>query len=306
MKNKNINISLPLWLFPYFLSAFILSGCGNNEPSYDASGTFEATEIIIPAQANGTLKAFELHEGERLDSGQFVGYIDSTQLHFKKQELQEQIFAMLGKKPNIFAQVAALQASLTHAEHERNRIAQLVKDNAATPKQLDDANALVKNLEKRIAAQQSSLTISSSSLNKATFPLKVQIEAINDQLAKCNIINPVTGTVLVKYAEAHEMAVVGKPLYTIADLSTITLRAYITGNQLPAVKLGQKVDVFSDDSNGGMKKYEGIIRWISDEAEFTPKTIQTKAERANLVYAIKVSVKNDGKLKIGMYGAVKL
>jgi HlyD family secretion protein len=181
----------------------------------------------------------------------------------------------------------------------------LVKGDAATPKQLDDINAQIEVLKKQIEAQQSTLSISSEGLGKDVVPLQVQIEQLNDQLAKCSIINPTNGTVLAKYAEANEMTAAGKPLYKIADLSNIILRAYITGNQLPQVKLNQQVKVLTDDGKGGYKETQGTIIWINSKAEFTPKTIQTKDERANMVYAIKVKVKNDGAYKVGMYGEIK-
>jgi HlyD family secretion protein len=198
-----------------------------------------------------------------------------------------------------------LQEQLKTAEKERTRVANLVKGDAATPKQLDDINAQIEVLKKQIEAQKSTLSISSEGLGKDVVPLQVQIEQLNDQLAKCNIINPTNGTVLAKYAEANEMTTTGKPLYKIADLSNIILRAYITGNQLTQVKLNQKVKVLTDDGKGGYKETEGTIIWINDKAEFTPKTIQTKDERANMVYAIKVKVKNDGAYKVGMYGEIK-
>jgi HlyD family secretion protein len=291
-------------LLPVLLLA--LNGCKGNEPEYDASGTFEATETIISAQANGQIEALDIHEGQHLDSSQVVGYVDSAALHLKREQLQAQITAILGKRPDASAQVAALQAKLQHAEEEQKRLSRLVKADAATTKQLDDANAQIAVLKKQIAAQQSSLNITSSSLHKETLPLTIELKELDDQLEKCKIINPVTGIVLTKYAETHEMTAAGKPLYTIADLSTIILRAYITGNQLNAIKPGQQVKVFVDSNDGKTKAYKGTVEWISDKAEFTPKTIQTKEERANLVYAIKVRVKNDGTLKIGMYGAVQL
>lgn len=282
-----------------------ISGCKNREIAYDASGVFEATETIIAAQANGTLQSFNIEEGEMLDSGQLVGYVDSTRLNLKKLQLMAQIKATLGQKPDVYKQIAGLQAKLKHAIHEQKRIANLVKSDAATQKQLDDANAQIDILKKQIAAQQSALDITSSGINKAVLPLHIQIETINDQLEKCKIINPVKGTVLTKFAEAYEFTSMGKPLYSIADLSTMTLRAYITGDQLTVIRLGQKVKVLTDDKNEKMKQYNGTIEWIGTEAEFTPKTVQSKDERANLVYPIKVNVKNDGRLKIGMYGEVK-
>lgn len=286
--------------------ALFLTSCGKKELPYDASGTFEAVETIVSAEATGVIKALNLEEGQILKAGESVGYIDSIQLYLRKKQLEAQITAVLGKKPDVSAQVAAYREQLKQAVREQQRITNLLKADAATPKQLDDANAQIAIIKKQIAAQESALGITSTGLNKETLPLGVQIEQLNDQLLKSKIVNEVAGTVLTKYAEVNEMAVTGKPLYKISDLSSIILRAYITGNQLPSVKIGQQVEVLVDDANGKYKTYEGTIEWISDKAEFTPKTIQTKDERANLVYAIKVRLKNDGYLKIGMYGEIRL
>ncbi|MBW1619764.1 HlyD family secretion protein [Empedobacter falsenii] len=285
--------------------ATMLTACNDNKVSFDASGSFEAEETIISSEATGTIEQFSIEEGQTLEAGQTIGYIDSLQLYLKKKQLEAQTVAVLGKKPNIPVQLSALQEQLRTAQSEQTRITNLVKGDAATPKQLDDINAQIEVLKKQIEAQKSTLSISSEGLSKDIVPLQVQIEQLNDQLAKCNIINPTNGTVLAKYAEANEMTATGKPLYKIADLSNIILRAYITGNQLPQVKLNQQVKVLTDDGKGGYKETTGTIVWINDKAEFTPKTIQTKDERANMVYAIKVKVKNDGAYKVGMYGEIK-
>jgi HlyD family secretion protein len=283
----------------------LFTACNNNKVSFDASGSFEAEERIISSEATGTIKQFELEEGQMLQSGQTVGYIDSTQLYLKKKQLLAQTKATASRKPNVSAQLAALQSQLATAQKEKVRITNLVNGDAAPQKQLDDINAQIDVLKKQIEAQKSSLDISTESINSDVLPLQVQVEQLNDQLAKCKIINPANGTVLTKYAEANEMTATGKPLYKIADLSNIILRAYITGDQLTQVKLNQTVKVLTDDGKGGYKETEGTISWINDKAEFTPKTIQTKNERANMVYAIKVKVKNDGTYKIGMYGEIK-
>lgn len=288
------------------LSAFFYTSCNNDKLPYDASGAFEAVETIVSAEVNGTIKEFSLEEGQDLKIGQCVGYIDTVQLYLKKKQLEAQTAAVLSKRPNVATEIAALQEELRHAKSEQERLVNLVKADAATPKQLDDATAELSIIRKRITAQQSSLGITSASLLKETNPLYVQIEQINDQLAKSKIVNPVSGTVLTKYVEANEMATVGKPLYRIADVSSIILRAYITGEKFSNIKVGQQVRVQIDQGKDNFKTYEGVIEWVSNKAEFTPKTIQTKDERANLVYAIKVRVKNDGYLKIGMYGQVLL
>lgn len=301
------NAPFSILSFPFIIMAIaiIMSACNNSKVSFDASGAFEAEETIISSEATGVIRQLNIEEGQTLQAGQVIGYIDSLQLHLKKKQMEAQIIALLGKKPDIPVQLSALQEQLRTAEREQIRMANLVKGNAATPKQLDDINAQIVVLQKQIAAQRSSLSISSGGINREAVPLQVQLEQLDDQLAKCNIINPAKGTVLTKYAEVNEMTANGKPLYKIADLSNMILRAYITGDQLPQVKLDQKVKVLTDDGKGGYKEITGIVSWISDNAEFTPKTIQTKNERANRVYAIKVNVKNDGTYKIGMYGEIR-
>jgi membrane fusion protein YbhG len=299
-------------------SSILFSSCKDNKNHYDASGTFEATETIISAESNGVIEIFNIQEGQTLDSGMLVGYIDTIQLYLKKKQLEAQVKAMGYKLPDISAQTAQFkqQAAVTQSDldyllNEKKRTENLLKANAATPKQLDDINAKIATAKEQIkaiykqgAAQTSALKTQRSGISADVQPIYLQIEQLNDQLKKSKIINPVKGTVLTKFAQANEMGTTGKPLYSIADLSTIILRAYITGNQFNSVKLGQKVKIMVEDTSGKTKNYEGIIEWISDKAEFTPKTIQTKDERANLVYAIKIRVKNDGALKIGMYGEV--
>jgi HlyD family secretion protein len=285
--------------------AFLVTSCGNKDNVADASGSFEAEETIISAGASGTIMQVSIEEGQLLDSGQKIGYIDSIQLYLKKKQLEAQITSTLSGRPDISSQIAALQVQLKTAEREQQRISNLVKADAATQKQLDDANAQIELIKKQIEAQQSALGITSGSITQQTAPLEVQIAQINDQLEKCRIINPMKGTVLAKYAEANEMATMGKPLYKVADISSLTLRAYLTGNQLALVKLNQKIKVVVDDAKGSTREYTGVVIWISDKAEFTPKTILTKEERANLVYAVKIKVPNDGLLKLGMYGEIK-
>lgn len=283
----------------------LLAGCKGKKTSFDASGTFEATETIVSAEAAGTLMNLSFVEGDQLKSGQYLGYIDSVQLFLKKQQLEGQIKALLSKRPDISAQVASLKEQLVQMEREQKRIENLFANEAATQKQVDDARSQTAIVKKQLAARQSSLGITTNSLNEDANPLQIQVNQLNDQLKKCRIINPVEGVVLSKYAESFEMASVGKPLYKIANLESLLLRAYVTGDQFAACKLGQTVKVYIDSTAKEYKEYEGVIEWISNKAEFTPKTIQTKDERANLVYAIKIRVKNDGFLKIGMYGELK-
>lgn len=286
-------------------SILLLISCSNNDDAYDASGTFEATEITIASEANGTIKQLNLEEGQELKIGQYLGYIDSTQTYLQKQQLEARIKVLLNRKPNIALQLSSLEEQLRQAKREQNRIRNLVEGKAAPQKALDDAISQVEIIENQIKAQKSTLSISTASLVNETEPLQAQIRQLNDKLEKCKIINTVKGTVLAKFAEEHETTVPGAPLYSIANLDTLTLRAYITGKQLPDIKIGQEVTVLTDSSSQDFKTYKGTVEWVSNKAEFTPKTIQTQDERANLVYAVKIKVPNDGYLKIGMYGEVK-
>ncbi len=281
-----------------------LSSC-TQKSQFDASGTFETEETIISSEGTGRIKEFNIEEGQTLKAGQYVGFIDTAQLYFNKVNLEAQIQAGLSRRPDIAAQVAALQVQLQTAQREQTRISNLVKADAATQKQLDDQTSLVAQIQKQIDAQMSTLDISTTSINKEAVPLRALIQQMNDQISKCYLVNPVNGTVLSKYARKDEEATPGKPLYKIADISTLLLRAYVTNDQFTQIKLGQKVKVFIDNGPDKYKEYEGTITWISDKAEFTPKTIETKDERANLVWAVKIAVKNDGYLKIGMYADVK-
>lgn len=297
---KKINLTLFA-----VLVAVVISSCGKNENQFDATGSFEAVETIISAEAQGVIKEFSLDEGQTLKANTEIGYIDSVQLSLKKNQLEAQINAVLSRKPNVSLQLASLQEQLKTAEREQERVSNLVKADAATTKQLDDVNAQVQVLKRQLSALKSNLDITISSIKSETAPLEIQIEQIKDLIQKSKIVNPITGTVLTKYAEKNEMAAPGKPLYKIADVSSLILRVYISGNQLPQVKLNQTVTVRTDNGEGGFDETKGVITWISTKAEFTPKTIQTKEERANRVYAVKVSVKNEGNLKIGMYGEIK-
>ncbi|HLO92144.1 MAG TPA: HlyD family efflux transporter periplasmic adaptor subunit [Lentimicrobium sp.] len=281
-----------------------LFACRNGNINPDATGTFEAVETIISSEVAGTVKELSIEEGKTLKTGEIVGYIDSIQLVLKRKQIESQIIAVLSKTPDKKAQIAALEEQLKQAKHELARIEKLQAGGAATQKQLDDASSQVAIISNQLRATQSSLNITSTSIGEESIPLKMQIEQLNDQLSKCRLVNPVEGTVLSQYVRKNEMVTVGKPLYKIADLSKLILKVYITGDQLVLLKIGQNVKVLTDDGKGGYKSYPGTIDWISDRSEFTPKTIQTKDERANLVYAVKINVQNDGYLKIGMYGEV--
>lgn len=286
--------------------AALFASCNNGDKGFDAAGAFESVETIVSTESTGTIMQFNIQEGQTLQPGQFIGYVDSTQLYYKKQQLQAEVASLGSQKPDINLQVAALQSQLAEAQKNQTRMNNLFKQNGATQQQVDDANAQVDMLNKQIEAQKSTLGITSSTLSKNIAPLQSQIDQVNDQIAKCRIINPIHGSVLTKYAEDHEVVMPGKALYKIAETDTLILRAYITGSQLSQVKLGQKVTVRADKGSKQYAQYSGVICWISDKSEFTPKTIPTKDERADLVYAIKIRVVNDGFLKIGMYGEVSL
>ena len=284
---------------------FFCVSCRNGDNNYDAAGAFESVETIVSTESFGTLLQFDVEEGQTLNKGQWIGYVDSAQLYFRKQQLQAQIVSTVSQQPDIPVQIASLRSQLSEAEKNRMRMVNLVKANAATEQQLDDANTQVDVIKKQIEALKSGLEITSTTITKNVAPLQRQIDQIDDQLSKCKIINPIHGTVLTKYCENHEVVNPGKALYKIAETDTLILRAYITGSQLTQIKLGQSVKVRSDGDEKNYRAYPGIIYWISDKSEFTPKTIPTKDERADLVYAIKIRVVNDGYLKIGMYGDVK-
>lgn len=286
-----------------FLS--ILSACGSGMPNYDATGTFEATEVLVSAEASGKLLRFDVEEGTVLKVGQNVGLIDTVQLYLKKLQLQASMKSVESQRPDLNKQIAAIKQQMATAEREKKRVENLLKAGAANQKQLDDWDAQIALLDRQLIAQKSSLQNSTNSLTEQGSSVGIQVAQIEDQLSKCYILSPINGTVLAKYAEAGELETVGKPLFKIADMQQIYLRAYITSEQLSKVKLGQMVTVYSDYGTDEHKEYPGVITWISDRAEFTPKTILTKDERANLVYATKIAVKNDDFLKIGMYGGVR-
>jgi HlyD family secretion protein len=287
------------------LAGVILTGCNRNRFEHDASGTFEATEIIVSAEGAGKIEKFNLVEGSVLTEGQNVGYIDTVQLYLRKLQLLATAKATLTRRVDIPVQIAAVKEQIAKAESDKRRVDNLFADGAATQKQVDDADSQLAVLKRNLAALQNQLTTSVSGINEESNVIAIQVAQIDDQLAKCRIINPLNGTVLNKYAEAKEIASIGKPLYKIADTKHLFLRAYVVAPQLSTLKTGQAATVFINDERDGQKSYAGVVSWISDKAEFTPKTIQTKDERQNLVYAVKIAVENtDGLIKIGMYGDV--
>ncbi len=294
---RRMRRSCGLWII--FLLAFIL-GCSGNHKKSDAYGNFEATEIIVSAEGNGKLMEFNVEEGTVIESGIQVGYIDTVPLSLKRDQLKATRQAISSKFQNVISQIDVLKEQLKIAMTEKQRVENLFKQNAATQKQVDDVNGQVNVIEKQIRT----IEAQNSGIVSEVKSIDAQIELVNDQIRKSVIMNPVKGTVLNKFAEPHEITAYGKPLYKIADLETMFLRVYVDGDQLPHIRIGQAVQVQIDQDKDRNQTLEGEIIWISSKAEFTPKIIQTKEERVNMVYAVKVKVKNDGRLKIGMPGEV--
>ncbi len=286
-------------------AALMMAACGNNEKAYDATGTFEATETTVFAEQSGALLTFDVSEGDTLAVGREVGLIDTTQTWLQIQQLSVTKEVYQSQKPDMERQIAATRQQLAKAQQEEQRYRELVADGAAPSKMLDDAASQVKVLQRQLDAQISSLSTNTRTLDKQTAAADAQIDQLRDMLRKCHIVTPTKGTVLEKYVERGEFVTVGKPLFKIADTQDMYLRAYVTSAQLQNIKLGQQVRVFADYGDNQRKEYDGTVSWISSRSEFTPKTILTDDERADLVYAVKVAVKNDGFVKIGMYGEVK-
>ncbi len=300
------------------MAAVSLAACKNNEKEFDASGTFETTEVIVSSELNGKILSLNINEGDTVSSGRVVGTVDAEGISLQKEQVEASISSLGDKTADVGPQVQLLQnqlavqqSQLNNLLHEKKRIENLISQDAATGKQLDDMNAQIDVVKKQmtvtqqqIAVQRSNVSTQNRSILSENKPLQKRVAQLNDQLKRADVVNPINGTVLTKYAEAGELTAAGKALYKIADLTVMKLRAYVTGDQLSQIKLGQQVKVLIDDGKDKYKELQGTITWISDKAEFTPKTIQTKEERANLVYAVKIDVKNNGYLKIGMYGEV--
>ncbi len=303
VKKYNITSSL-ITLKCLFLLVVLITSCHRNGEQHDASGTFETPEIIVSAEASGKIMEFDIQEGDEIQEGQVIGFIDTMQLYLSKLQLKTNVKAVASRKTDVNKQIAVLQDQLSTAKREKQRIEKLLKANAANGKQLDDINAQISLFEKQIAAQRSSMESGNVSINEESSALEVQIAQLDDQLRKCYISSPISGTVLVKYAEKGEMAAQGKALFKVADTKKMILRAYVTASQFTQIKIGQEVAVFADFGENSTREYNGTISWVSEKAEFTPKTVQTRDERDNLVYAIKIAVENDGFLKIGMYGSI--
>ena len=285
---------------------FLLVACGNKNGDYDATGIFETTEVIVSSEANGKILELNLEEGQILSPNVPLGYIDTTQLYLKKMQLLASNQAVRSKQTDVSRQIAAIQQQIITQKKEQTRFGNLVKSNAANQKQLDDINAQILYLEKQLAAQTELLMNSNKGVSEESSSMQIQVAQLEDQIGKSIIKSPIKGTVLSKYAELGELAVQGKALFKVGDIDNMILRTYITASQLTQLKIGQTVKVFSDLGEADRKEYSGTVEWISDKAEFTPKTIQTRDERANLVYAVKIAVKNDGYIKRGMYGEIKL
>ena len=287
------------------MTAAVIAGCSSRNTDFDATGTFEATEVTVSAEQNGRLLSFALSEGEEVSAGTALGLIDTVALSLQLEQARATRQVYAAQRPDTEKQIAATRSQLDKARTEQRRCEELVKDGAVPTKMLDDAKSQVELLERQLDAQLSSLSRSTNTLNNQMAATDVQVRLLQDQLNRCHIQSPITGTVLDKYAEEGEFVAVGKPLFKIADMSRMYLRAYITSQRLEQVKTGQTVTVFADYGDGLRKSYEGVVTWIASHSEFTPKTILTDDERADQVYAVKISVVNDGMIKIGMYGEVK-
>ena len=275
--------------------ACLLAACGNGGSESDASGVFESTEVVVSAEANGRIMVLDLEEGDELAQGAQVGYVDSMQLYLKKRQLEASLKTVGSRRADIAKQVAATREQIAKAERERTRSLNLLRQDAGTQKQADDAESQLAVLKKQLAAQLSTLERANQGVEGEEEATVIQIMQLNDQLGKCRIVCPLAGKVLAKYAESGE----------VTAMRRVFLRAYVSGDRLSTLKLGQQVKVYADNGVDGQREYGGKITWISDQAEFTPKTIQTRDERANLVYAVKIAVENDGLIKLGMYGEVK-
>ena len=280
----------------------MMVACGGNEKAYDATGTFEATETTVYAEQSGALLTFSVNEGDHIEAGKEVGLIDTTQTWLKIRQLDATKEVYQSQKPDMERQIAATRQQLSKAQQDEQRYRELVADGAAPSKMLDDASSQVKVLQKQLDAQISSLSTSTRSLDKQTVAANVQIEQLRDMLRKCHIVTPTKGTVLEKYVERGEFVTIGKPLFKIADTEQMFMRAYVTSAQLQNIRIGQHVKVFADYGDGQKKAYDGTVSWISSRSEFTPKTILTDDERADLVDAGKEAIKHGGTVKRGNYG----
>ncbi len=286
--------------------SMMLVSCGGDGFKCDASGVFEAVEVIVSAKVQGEITELSLEEGMQVKKGEPLGYIDITQLSLKKKQLEQNRKANDERRLSLSSQVASLKQQIENARKEKARFASLVKENAATQKQVDDIEYQIGVLERQLSALTEQINSNNSSLASQSEGISSQISGVEEQMSDAIISSPIDGVILAKYAEQGEYAAPGRALFKVADVADMKLRAYLSASQVTALQLGQQVKVYADMGESGRKEYEGTVTWISSEAEFTPKTIQTREERSNLVYAIKVAVKNDGTIKRGMYGDLKL
>ena len=283
----------------------VLGACTSQEEPYDASGIFETTEVIVSAKGTGELQSFQVEEGQAVRQGEVLGWIDTLQLSLKDRQLAASLLATESKRLDEKRQVAHLRQQIENLQREKERFTTLLNAKATTAKQVDDIDYQIKVLQNQLVATQEQINSSNSSLSRQSESIQAQRAQMEDQIRNAMISSPITGTVLTKYAEQGEFAVPGKALFKVADVSRMKLRAYITADQLTQLQIGQAVSVYADRGTTDRKRYAGRVVWIADKAEFTPKTIQTRNERANLVYAVKIAVENDGFIKRGMYGEVR-
>ncbi|MGM9709915.1 MAG: HlyD family secretion protein [Prevotella sp.] len=282
-----------------------MTACTSSEKGYDASGVFETTEVIVSAKGTGELISFNVEEGQEVRQYDVIGSIDTTQLVLKNRQLSANLLATQDKTLDESRQVASLRQQIANLQKEKQRYAALLASDAATQKQVDDLDYQIGVLNRQLAASLEQLGSNNRSIANQAEGIRAMQAQTDDQLRNSIITSPISGTVLAKYAERGEYATPGKPLFKVSDVKSMKLRAYVTAPQLTTLKIGQEVTVYADYGEKESKAYKGIVEWISDKAEFTPKTIQTRDERANLVYAVKIAVKNDGMIKRGMYGNVK-
>lgn len=286
-------------------AAAIVCSCGNSGTDFDASGVFETTEITVSAKGTGEIVSLTIDEGQDVKAGQELGTIDMTQLRLKRTQLEATRKATDSRRLDEGRQVAIIKQQIINQQKDLERFRSLLADGAATQKQVDDIEFQIGVLQKQLAATTEQVATQNVSIDGQSSGIAAEIAQIEDMMSNSVIRSPADGIILDKYAERGEYATPGKALFKMGDIANMRLRAYITADQLTAIKLGQKVRVYADQGKDGHKEYDGVVTWISDKAEFTPKTIQTRDERANLVYAVKISVKNDGLIKRGMYGDVK-
>ncbi len=293
-----------LWTIIAITICVVLHSCKNKDADFDATGTFEATEVTISAEASGRITSLAIREGDHVTAGQICGFIDTVQLHLQRMQIEAGIRAAEGRTRDEKVQTAALEEQIAIARKEVSRLENLVKANAANTKQLDDAKAGVNLLEKQLDAARADITMNNTIAQAEAQSLRAQLAQIEEAIKRSRIVSPLDGTVLVKYAQQGELTGAGKPVFKVADIENMYLRAYITSSQLSEIKIGQRVNIVTSGSKNTAHRYDGTVTWISSESEFTPKTIQTKDERAHLVYAVKIAFANDGYAKIGMYGDV--